>query len=253
MTDEIVTAGVEQAVSAELELARKAAAPDITISIVNHPGSGATDADLQRIAAAIERQVREHFAPAWFLTTKIVVRFMTTPSDGDWVVGCFENADQPGALGYHDATPSGLPLSKIFPKLDLADGANLSTTISHEVLEMLADPFLTRCVQDATGKIWALEVADACENNEYEIDGVKVSDFVTPHYFEPPKVLAGVKLDHLDLVKAPFEVLPGGYMQYFDAHGWHQVTHKDQAPRAYRAALRGRYKRRGERSGGAAA
>lgn len=237
----------------QLELDRRARQPAITISIVNHPGSGATDAELEQYAAALQRQMREHFCPAWFLNDQVVVRATNTPAPSDWVVGCFEDADQPGALGYHDATPNGLPLAKVFPKLDKADGANLSTTLSHEIMEMLADPYLTRCVQDATGRIWALEVADAVENNEYEIDGVKVSDFVTPHYFEPPRDLAGVRLDHLELVKSPFEVLPGGYMQYFDGHGWHQVLHRDQGPRAYRSALRGRYVRRGARIGGAAA
>jgi len=39
------------------------------------------------------------------------------------------------------------------------------------------------------GKIYALEVCDAVESDKlgYEIDGVMVSDFITPAWFEPTR------------------------------------------------------------------
>ncbi len=203
------------------------------VVIVNHPGSGANDADLPAIAAALQRQVQEHFAPYYNLTCTVSVA--ATPGPNDWCIGLFKDADQPGALGYHDMTPHGQPLAKVFPLLDAQDGGNLSTTISHELLEMLADAWLSKAVQDAHGKFWAYEVCDAVEDDEYVIDNIKVSNFVTPQYFEPPQDLNGVKLDYLGNVTKPFEVRPGGYMQWYSsAGGWHQVEHNALAPRHYR-------------------
>lgn len=220
----------------------------INVVIVDHPGSGADGEDLHRIAAALQRQAREHIAPRWYLCD-VSVSVATDPKPSDWAMGLFGDPDQPGAYGYHDVTRFGLPLAKVFPKLDRRDGAKLSTTLSHELAEMLVDPFLTRAVQDRQGRFWALEASDAVEQLEYEIDGVAVSDFVFPHYFEPPEqVPAGTMLDWMGKVSRPFEVLPGGYMQYFGPGGWHQVTHAQQAPRAYRAQLAGRAARRMARS-----
>jgi len=201
------------------------------VVLVDHPGSGFTG-NLTAIAAALQKQVQQHFAPFWGVSATVSAG--TAPGPNDWVIGMFKDADQPGALGYHDETPNGLPLAKIFPLLDAQDGANVSTTISHELLEMLGDPYLTRAAQGPDGRFWAYEACDAVEQDEYEIDGIKVSDFVTPHYFEPPKVLTGVRLDFLGLVKKPFEVRPGGYMQWNRGTGWHQIFHQEQAPRAYR-------------------
>lgn len=213
------------------------------IAIVDHPGSGRPGlAELVKIAAALSRQVAEHFDPYWNARATVVA--VTTPLASDWVMGLFKDADQPGALGYHDETAGGLPLGKVFPLLDAQDGASLSVTLSHEVLEMLADPYLCTAAQSPTdGKFWAMEVADAVEQDEYLIDGVRVSNFVTPHYFEPPSNLLGAgKLDMMGLIKTPYEVRPGGYMQWFDpTQGWQQIVHSEVAPRAYRlASMRGK-------------
>ena len=65
--------------------------------------------------------------------------------------------------------------------------ASWTVTLSHELLEMLADPWINWCAQGDDGKIYALEVCDAVEADRmgYEIDGVLVSDFITPSWFEP--------------------------------------------------------------------
>jgi len=215
------------------------------VLIVNHPGSGADDADLPKIAAALARQVEEHFAPFYGVTCTVgSVASTFTDFDhtklppGTWIIGLFKDADQPGALGYHDMTVHGEPLAKVFPLLDKQDGGELSVTISHELLEMLADPYLSKAVQASDGKFWAYEVCDAVEEDQYQIDGVFVSNFVTPHYFEPPQDLAGLFFDYMKLVTKPFEVRPGGYMQWHNGSGgWHQVEAQHMPPRSYRASL----------------
>ena len=44
------------------------------------------------------------------------------------------------ALAYHDLTPDGLPLSKVFVRTILQDKASVSVSASHELVEMLVDP-----------------------------------------------------------------------------------------------------------------
>lgn len=230
MTTKEVRRGIAQP---EVERKKRVYTPPHVV-IVNHPGSGANDADLPAIAAALQRQVQEHFALFYNLTCTVGVVPLSAVGTSDWVIGLYKDADQPGALGYHDMTPNGTPLAKVFPLLDKEDGGELSVTISHELLEMLADPYLSKAVQADDGKFWAYEVCDAVEEDVYPIDGIHVSNFVTPHYFEPPQLVTGLQLDWMKLVRKPFEVRPGGYMQYHNgAGGWHQTTHA-KAPRSYR-------------------
>lgn len=224
-------------------------ATDPSVVIVDHQGSGADRATLGAIAAALQRQVSRDFAPRYhtdIASCTAVLDGSIVPPDA-WVIGLFSDPDQPGALGYHDQTPYGLPLAKVFPKLDAQDGSPLSVTISHELLEMLADPLLAKAVQSEDGKFWAYEVCDAVENDQYEIDGVMVSNFVTPQYFEPPPRLEGVMLDFMGLVQTPYQVRPGGYMQYYAGGGWRQVVHRDHARRPYREKMHGRGHRRQRR------
>lgn len=218
------------------------------IVLVAHEGCGVNQSDLDAIAAALQIQVDRDFKPAYNLGATVVSasqvdKMLTT----DWVVGMFKDVDQPNALGYHDMTGGGMPLAKVFPLLDSKD---LSKTISHEVLEMLADPLLSKAVQShLDGRFWAYEVCDAVEADEYTINGVVVSNFVTPHYFEPPPDMAGIQFDFCNKVSAPYEVRPGGYMQWNVGGGWNQVFHSQQLPRAYRQQVQSRSARRAARFG----
>ena len=209
----------------------------IDVVIVDHSGSGADASALPRIAAVLQRQANEHAAPAWNLE-QCMVRVAPSAPPGSRMIGLFADADQPGALGYHDMTAAGVPLAKVFPKLDAQDGANLSTTISHELLEMLVNPYLARAAQASDGKFWTLEICDAVERDEYEIDGVKVSNFVLPSYFEPPSVLGGVRFDYLGLLAAPWTCRPGGYGQWNAGAGWNMIQAGER--RAYRRNASGR-------------
>jgi hypothetical protein len=89
------------------------------------------------------------------------------------------------------------------------------------------------------GNFWAYEVCDAVEATTYLIDGIPVSNFCLPPYFEPVPHLTGLKLDWMGLCKSPLEILPGGYGQWFDAKsGWKMETHAEAPPRKYRLQMR---------------
>jgi hypothetical protein len=132
-------------------------------------------------------------------------------------------------------TPDGLPLGKVFAKTTVDEGGAVSVTASHELLEMLGDPDinLTAELDDASGKpskFYAYEVCDACEDDSfgYKINGVLVSDFVYPAYFESFRTAKSTQFDFGKKITAPFTLLKGGYISVLDlgnlSEGWQQLT-----------------------------
>jgi len=98
---------------------------------------------------------------------------------------------------------------------------------------MLADPNINLCAFDEANKrLYAYEVCDAVEADKlgYKIDGVTVSDFVLPGWFEPTHVGKNEKFAWKTKVSRPFQLEPGGYISYFDlnGNGWQQLTPRNQ-------------------------
>jgi hypothetical protein len=58
---------------------------------------------------------------------------------------------------------------------------------------------------------WFNEVCDPVEADSYLIDGVKISDFITPAWFNDG---VGQRYDFMGLAKQPFWIRPGGYAQF---------------------------------------
>ncbi len=199
-------------------------------------GTAATE--LSKAAAALQRQVLEHFYPSWGVSATIRAAATSGPANyADWVLELRRTPTLDGALGVHQVTQSGKPLIYDFPLLDAQDGMPWTVTASHEILETLADPWLRRGAQDDNGAWWAVEVCDAVESDSYDIDGVRVSNFCLPTWGEPPVSRTNVRYDHLGLCTQPWEVRTGGYAQRYDpiAQTWQQVGQM----RSTRAMLHG--------------
>ena len=97
---------------------------------------------------------------------------------------------------------------------------------------MLADPWINWCAQGTDGKIYALEVCDAVEADKlgYEIDGVLVSDFITPSWFEPTHA---DRVDFKRRIAKSLELASGGYVSVLNAGGeWMQVAARGEPPAA---------------------
>lgn len=203
----------------------------IQVAIVNE-SSVCTDEEVAQITAALQRQVNDDFRSTWGIAAELTaVPKGQAPSAAAWVLGVFDDSDQPGALGYHDLTPQLHPVGKVFAATDQQDGAKVSVTCSHELLEMLGDPYInTTSLDPETGRLYAYESSDAVEADElgYEIDGVTVSDFVLPQFFDPQHAGKGQPLSFKGNVHEPFSLAPGGYLQYLDLgdlkKGWQQLT-----------------------------
>ena len=125
-------------------------------------------------------------------------------------------------VGLSHLTKEGLPLGKVFAKSDIDNGYIWTVTASHELLEMLGDPDikLTAFVQKTndSGRLYAYEVCDACEADKfgYKIGGTLVSDFVYPAWFESFRKKGSTQFDYGKRIKAPFQLLSGGYIGVFD-------------------------------------
>jgi hypothetical protein len=184
-----------------------------------------TDAQVSAVLPAMQRQVSLDFRAYWSVDCQL--KFLTRDSplpNGWWQISVTDNPDQAGALGYHELSSRGTPLGKVFAGLDLQSGASWTVTLSHELLEMLADPWINWCAQGEDGRIYALEVCDAVEADSlgYEIDGVLVSDFITPCWFEPTPA---DRVDFKRRIVKPLELASGGYVSVLDAGGgWTQLA-----------------------------
>lgn len=198
--------------------------------------AGVSVADMQKYAAAQQRQVVEHWFPYWGSIGTVRVASRDFPVRADEIqIQLLDKPTMDGALGFHDESKSGIPIIYVFVGLARQFGDAWTSIASHEVLETLGDPYLRKSVQMTDG-FWDLEVADRVEGDSYEIDGVKLSNFNTPQCFEPPPDLTNVKYDWLGLSTKANEVRPGGYEQHFDPkEGWVMTTNGEKS--AYRTKL----------------
>jgi hypothetical protein len=207
--------------------------PTTQISVINE-STVLTDNDVSTVVIALQQQVTNDFRPIWGTDAELKIIPQGTPAPaGTWWLAVLDDSDQAGALGYHDLTPDGLPMGKVFAASDLKAGTSWSVTASHELLEMLADPNinLTAFLQDAntTGTLYAYEVCDACEDDSfgYQINNVLVSDFVYPAWFETFRVKGSTQFDRMNQIQNPLQLLTGGYIGVFDisaGSGWQQQT-----------------------------
>jgi hypothetical protein len=211
---------------------------DIKISILNE-STLVSDDQVRRIVPALQTQVTRDFGPPWgvFADLDFVPSGQQPPPNHWWLI-MLDNTDQAGDLGYHDITSDGLPLGKVFVGTDLQYGSSWSVTASHELLEMLGDPAinLTALVQseftvneNVVGRLYAYEVCDASEADQYgyQIDGILVSDFVYPSWFEPFRAPGSTQFDQQKLIGSPLQLLPGGYIGIYDmtsGTGWQQFS-----------------------------
>jgi hypothetical protein len=165
---------------------------------------------LARLTAALQKCYDKYFLPVWGYPVKLYNTNEAKPSD--WQFIYFDTADQAGALGYHDLTENGQPISKIFVKTTLDDNQLVCVTACHELFEMVIDPIANLWAQATNRTEYAYEMCDPVEEDTFKIDGIEMSNFVHPSWFEPFKHPPGTKFDHLKRLKKPFSMTKGGYV-----------------------------------------
>jgi len=207
--------------------------PTIQITVINE-STVLADPDIVPVVAALQKQVTNDFRPVWGTDAELtIVPKGTQPPAGSWWLVILDDSDQANALGYHDLTSEGLPIGKVFAGSDLKAGTSWTVTASHELLEMLGDPNINLTVfaqnTNTPGTLYAYEVCDACEDDSlgYQVDGILLSDFVYPTWFESFRTEGSTQFDKQNKMQKPFQLLAGGYIGIFNINsgsGWTQLT-----------------------------
>jgi hypothetical protein len=174
---------------------------------------------VMRIAAALQKQATRDLAPIWDVSATVDAfdRLGDVPV-GTWPI-IIGGDVPPGAGGFH-TTETGQPLALVRA---YNDTNTLCQVCSHEMLEMLVDPFGSRFVPGDSpmpdqGRVnFLVEVCDPSEaaNFGYTVNNLLVSDFYTPQYFDPVQS-TGVRYSFTGAVTEPRQVLQGGYLSWQD-------------------------------------
>jgi hypothetical protein len=186
-----------------------------------------------RVAAALQVQLTRDFTPIWGIPA---------------VVSAFESLEdvspacipllivKPGTL---DPRFHGFHVTEGDQSIGLVEARrDWSLAASHELLEIACDPAGERKVpgeslrdsadpgeltpladryRSLQGQVsYLVEVCDPCQSDEfaYTVDGVLVSDFVTPRYYDPQRKGSG-SYSFTGAVTEPLQVLEGGYVSWY--------------------------------------
>jgi hypothetical protein len=194
----------------------------LTIGLMNQSSTLAND-EVARVAAALDIQVKRDLLPIWNVTADVI----TIPADQPVPRGVSPIIivdETPGNFaGVHRITET-IPWAMVSTKRDWALAA------SHECIELLIDPSgMTTCssfglalVDGALHELeerfdYLLEACDPIEDSDhaYLINGIAVSDFYTPHYFDDT-VTAGTRYSFNGALSRPREVGRNGYLSWRD-------------------------------------
>jgi hypothetical protein len=202
-----------------------------TITCFNQATVG-LEVDFDKLIAAMQTYIDKFIVPIWATPAKLIKT--SGFQKGAWAMVFLDDADQPEALAYHDLTPDGLPISKVFVKTTLADKQLVSVSASHELVEMLVDPAINMMTTGPDLKtMYAYESADPVESLSFPVDGIEMSDFVYPSYFEVFHKPGSVHFDQMNKVTKPFQILSGGYQIIFKDAKWSQVFGSEAKKKAF--------------------
>lgn len=199
----------------------------LQIKVVLVDTTGKVKPDTMAAAAeALNVQVTRDLPQFWDIHA--TVSYRPDPNSipqGMWPVQLVKSLP-PGEGGFH-MTAHNQPYAKVIATFDNDDW---TIDASHETIEMLVDPYGNRLqsasaigisgghITDGVGKYeYLVEACDPCEANKYayQIDGVMVSDFITPDFYDPDGS-AGARYSFTGAIKSPREILPGGYISWVD-------------------------------------
>lgn len=141
---------------------------------------------------------------------------------GDWPIFLNKHSKDAGDAGWHTKEGSRV-YGRVFVGDCLLAGIQVSSDLSHEVVETQLDPTADKTYKMGDGRLAALESADAVEADAsgYYEDGVLLSNYVLPDYFSDRE---DGKYDRQGYLKEPCPaLLPGGYMDISRGSAWETV------------------------------
>jgi hypothetical protein len=206
-------------------------------------------------SAAVQKQITRDLAPYWGVhaTVDAFEDLASVPSDYRPVVLFGDAEELRGQLESAVGAPyaeqliddferdrlSGLHLNAFtrqpFALVEASD--TWSVTLSHEVIEMVVDPYGNRLVaamhplEPRQRVKFLVEVCDPCQAIWYPVNGVPVSDFYTPRYFDPVGVDRS-RYSFTGSLEYPLQILDGGYLSWIDPEdsGLYQLAAGEREP-----------------------
>jgi hypothetical protein len=206
------------------------AAIPVHVALVDLGGS-IDAADLATVAGALNEQVQADLAPAWHVAA--TVGYYPAVPAHTWRIELQHGIDAKDAAGYH-SDENHQPFSRV----DL-DAGNWTVTTSHELVEMLCDPWGSRMHTAAALPGWRgssprvtylLEPCDPCERVAYPVGGVELSDFVLPGFYRSSRRGSVSGYSHTGALTEPLEILPEGYISFMDPadnRWWQRFVDRD--------------------------
>ena len=197
-------------------------------------------AALMGVAAALQKQATRDLAPIWDIAATVDAFDSLDAMPVDYWPIIIRDDIKYDAAGIHlDDNNQPFALVSASDRRDV-----WSLTASHEMCEMLVDPFGNRLIagggiKSGQGRVnYLVEVCDPSEDAHfaYTVNGVLVSDFYTPHFFDPG-ISGGVRYSFTGAITAPRMIREGGYLTWVDpATGiWWQQTWFDGTGPTFRS------------------
>lgn len=173
--------------------------------------------DLPKIAYALNVQLNRDVARYWPGNNSC--RAASGPediNDGEVPVALVSSIPDPGVIAYHTRQGLGCPALYVSR---YAAGDKADVAFGHEIVETVGNYACNLYASDENGTEYARELCDATESDYYEIEGVKVPNFLLSSFFTPGELGPYTYLGTLgrETVAGPFQTAPGGY----------QITRKD--------------------------
>jgi len=215
------------------------------VSVVNQ-STQVSDDEARKAVGALQIQVHRDFCPAWGIDAELTfVEKGSKPERGSWWLVIMDKPDYPEMIAYRTLTAEGLPQVKVSAISAIETGWDWTGAASHDLLEMLANPQMNLTVfhtrNGETGRLYYREICDPVGgwDTSYKIDGVVVSNFVYPAWFESFQHTKSTKFDHRGYLSEPFTRAPGGYTRYLEVKPgskwelkWESASRKPRAKKA---------------------
>jgi len=227
----------------------------LTVYVVDKDPGDMSVATILRDIPSWEKAANGAFARAWN-TPQVRIKLVKKVPRGGIEADIVKKGPVKGALAYHWVN-GGVPGIVVYAGTGRFYGYNNSVSFTHELFEMLADPTLANLNYGYPEPVvwignnpnilfqtvaWVTEVCDPVEAYDYGIDGVRISDWVTPNWFNDG--MQGGN-DYMGVASQPLQILPGGYAQFFDGQ-YHVIINFRGAGRDADGFLKGE---RGEARG----
>jgi hypothetical protein len=178
-----------------------------------------TPSDLAQVGAALQKQITRDVMQFWEVKATIDVfpKLEDVPI-GYWKVIVMDDIGQKDGIGGIHTNKLGEPFALVKSHADIKVW---SLSASHEAIEMIVDPSLSRRVEGDSpkpeqGRVqYLVEVCDPCQACAYWVNGILVSDFYTPRYFDPVAA-PEARYSYTRRVTQPRQILKGGYLTWLD-------------------------------------